>query len=235
MSSVVESLISLGKEIIQTDKDIDFHSKKLFELQTASKSLSEKWDELTDQLTEDEKIQLSQKDIKEQEDKLIQMKSDHSKSYMEKAVKRGDLEEVRFLGEEGVRSDTYIDIAAEEGHFGIVKYMLSKHDSKENWETCAIYAAKGGHIDIVKYCSDNIVKGKSMFRAGMMKAGMNAAEYGHLDILKFIMLRDVDRDGYLKSAKKGGHQDVIDYCEEQVEMNPFRHMLDYVDRDTCDP
>nr|QBK93189.1 MAG: ankyrin repeat protein [Pithovirus LCPAC403] len=234
MSSVVESLISLGIEIIKTNKDVDIHSKKLFELQTTSKLLSEKWNELTDQLTEDERIQLSQKDIKELENKLIQMKSAYSKSCMETKVKQGDLEEVRFLGEEGVRSDTYIDISAEEGHFGIVKYILSRHGSKENWETCAIHAAKGGHLNIVKYCSDNIVKGESMFRVGMMRAGMNAAEYGHLDILKFIMLRDVDRDGYLKSAKKGGHQDVIDYCEEQVNMNPFRHMLDYVDRDARD-
>ncbi len=73
MSSIVESLISLGIEIIKTNKDVDIHSKKLFELQTTSKLLSEKWNELINHLTEDEKIQLSQKDIKEQEDKLIQM------------------------------------------------------------------------------------------------------------------------------------------------------------------
>ena len=221
MSSIVESLISLGKEIIQTNKDIAIHSKKLFELQTASKSLSEKWDELTDQLTEDEKIQLSQKDIKEQEDRLIQMKSDHSKNCMEKAVREGNLNEVDCLGEDGVRADLYIDIAAEKGYFDIVKHILFYNNNEETWRVCALHAAKGGHLEIIKYCVNKKVKGSTM-----IGAGMNAAEYGHLKILKFIALSNVDRDAYLESAKKGGYQNVIDYCEEQVNMNPCAHMCE---------
>ncbi len=129
---------------------------------------------------------------------------------MEKAVREGNLNEIDCLGEDGVRADLYIDIEAEKGYFDIVKHILFYHNNEETWRVCALHAAKGGHLEIIKYCVDKKVKGSTMIRAGM-----NAAEYGHLKILKFIMLSDVDRYAYFESAKKGGHQDVIDYCKEQ--------------------
>ena len=212
MSLAVESLISLGKEIIQTNKDIDVCSKKLFELKTESKLQAEQWNELMNQLSDDEKIQLLCKDIKEQEDKLLQMKAEECNHWVRKAMEKGDLYKLKYFEEKGIGLDLHIDIAAEKGHFDIVKYILSKYNDEETWSECVIHASQGGHLEIVRYCADNNDIGND----AMIAAGMSAIARGHLEILEFIVSKGhIHWRAYLGTAKNNGHQEIIDYCEKQ--------------------
>jgi hypothetical protein len=93
--------------------------------------------------------------------------------------------------------------AARGGHLDIVKFLVRKGANDWNWGMAR--AAQGGHLDIVEFF---ISKGARGWNRGM--AG--AARGGHLDIVKFFISKGANNwDEGMVEAARGGHLDIIDF------------------------
>lgn len=140
---------------------------------------------------------------------------------LETAVDYGHLEIVDYLIEQGVNPEFnkrydrdwhLADSAVSSGHLHIAKYLV---DLGMFIPTFNIYVAAGkGYFDIVKYLEPDTVN-----HSCRNQALCNAAENGHLSIVRFLVEKGInpnvnDGEALLKSAKKG-HLGVVKFLLEQ--------------------
>jgi Ankyrin repeats (3 copies) len=91
--------------------------------------------------------------------------------------------------------------AAKGGHMEIVKLMIEKGATNFDW--AIKYAAKGGHMEIVKLM---IEKSATYFNAGMAYA----AEGGQMEIIKLMIEKGATNFNWaMRSAARGGHMEIV--------------------------
>ena len=122
-----------------------------------------------------------------------------------------------------------LEIACEEGHFDIVKFLLCSTEIKNHSlinnknniyiNSPLIFACKNGHLDIVKFLltSPELTTHSSIFEKtyiGEKTVLMVAAESGHLDILKFLLTNPQIKEKANINDKNGvGKSALIYACE----------------------
>ncbi len=127
------------------------------------------------------------------------------------AIDNGDLKSIQDSKELNLNQlSSFLVYAIHRKQFDIVDYIELKYSNFDNiWGRCAFNAARDGYIDVVKYAES---KGAS--RENLIDGASHAAENGHFDILKYIVSqRYVDWKYYLKSAERGGHEEIIRWCK----------------------
>lgn len=103
-------------------------------------------------------------------------------------------------------------VAAENGHFSIVQYLVEKGvDFHAEHENALRIAAGDGYLDIVKY----LVKNGANIHAKGEEALINAAYHGHLNIVKYLVEKGaqlhVNNEIELIWAAEHGHLEIVQY------------------------
>ena len=101
-----------------------------------------------------------------------------------------------------------IDAAAEQGNLEMVKYCVANECSMNEW-ACA-YAAKGGHLECLKYLHEEVKAPWDSTTAAW------AAENGHLHILEYLVERNNNKYNTLAcaNAAENGHLDCLKFLHE---------------------
>jgi len=119
--------------------------------------------------------------------------------------------------------------AAEGGHFHIIEYILSLQHKIKNimyseylFDNIATSAAKHNHVKIVMFA----IGRKIMDRCTLLNVGYNAAEGGHLDLLKLSFkmylecypkaYSDIVWEEVSYRAAKGGHKEILNYSLDRL-------------------
>ncbi len=130
-------------------------------------------------------------------------------NFIRTAIDNGDLKSIQEAKED-FNHPLYLHLAyaLHKKQFDIANYIESKYLNKMHpiWDQCAENAAQNGHINVVKYAES---KGACLIYAGGI-----AAENGHFEIFKYIVSkRHVDWIYYLRSAERGDHREIVEYCK----------------------
>jgi len=101
-----------------------------------------------------------------------------------------------------------IDAAAEQGNLEMVKYCVANECSMNEW-ACA-YAAKGGHLECLKYLHEEVKVPWDLSTAAY------AAENGHLHILEYLVEHKYNEydEWACAYAAENGHLDCLKYLHE---------------------
>jgi ankyrin repeat protein len=98
--------------------------------------------------------------------------------------------------------------AAKGGHMEIVKFMIEKGGKDFDWTMTN--AARGGHMEIVKLM---IEKGATDFNWAISYA----AEGGHMEIVKFMIEKGATYFNWaMNNAAEGRHMEIVKYLEQFV-------------------
>ena len=114
------------------------------------------------------------------------------------AAQSGQLEAVKYLVEEAGADlcistsfkKTALDLAAWKGNLKVVQYLLSLKGvnfDKFNGSSAVGLAAKGGHVNVLKYLIKKGADVNSWLYCGRTSLQL-AAEYGHFEIIKYLLL-----------------------------------------------
>jgi Ankyrin repeats (3 copies) len=89
------------------------------------------------------------------------------------------------------------------------EFYKRNKDKRYIFNKAMYYAARGGHMEIVKLM---IEKGVTDFNSGMR----NAAEGGHMEIVKFLIEKGATGfSGAMAYAAKGGHMEIVKFMIEK--------------------
>ena len=118
-----------------------------------------------------------------------------------------------------------INQAAIKGNLEMLKYCFSNNCPCDKEESCKL-AAKGGHLDCVRFLFDKVKPSRETEK----EAVIQAAAYGHLDILKYFFeerkIPDVVKIACVGIAARFGKLDCLKYLVEEakVPLNYWVHI-----------
>lgn len=133
-----------------------------------------------------------------------------------------------------------LEIACEEGHFDIVKFLLCSTEIKNHSlinnknniyiNSPLIFACKNGHLDIVKFLltSPELTTHSSIFEKtyiGEKTVLMVAAESGHLDILKFLLTSSKIKEKVNINDKNSIGKSAVIYAIEAGKVDVVYYLL----------
>jgi hypothetical protein len=108
-----------------------------------------------------------------------------------------------------------INAATAKGNLEMLKYCFSNECPCDEEMSCKI-AAKGGHLDCLRFLVDKVKPSRETERT----AALQAAAYGHLDILKYFVeerkIADVVKSDCVYSTVGFGHFDCLKYLVEEA-------------------
>ena len=165
----------------------------------------------------------------DKDDNLLVKKELNTRAALRVAARRGALDAVRFLVEEGVSKDdgdtngwTPLIYATLNGHFSVVQYMLEQGADKDkatNDDATPLFAAaQNGHLPVVQYLLEQGADKDKATNNGVSPL-LIAAQEGHLAVVQCLVEElgvDVDkattddlrRQTPLHIAVRNGHIDV---------------------------
>ena len=136
------------------------------------------------------------------------------------AAARGDLSMIQWMKthryDESIASiPASLVVAAEHGHFEVVRYLMESYDTS----TTAVYcpssalqeATVNGHLDIAEYLSSRGVRSK------FLGAGDVAARNGHLYAVQYLHAMDLPNvftSAALPDAAGAGHLEIVRFLHE---------------------
>ena len=110
-----------------------------------------------------------------------------------------------------------INQAAIKGNLEMLKYCFSNNCPCDKEESCKL-AAKGGHLDCVRFLFDKVKPSRETEK----EAVIQAAAYGHLDILKYFFeerkIPDVVKIACVGIAARFGKLDCLKYLVEEAKV-----------------
>ncbi len=153
--------------------------------------------------------------------KLVPTNKEYNKEYgMLYASKKGHLEIVKYLIEQGANSNSFhgyvLIYASESGHFPVVKYLV-KHGANihAHDEYPLRVASQNGHLEIVNFLTE---EGADIHIFNDSPLSI-ASENGHLPIVKFLIEYGSNihalNDYALRGASRKGQLDVVKYLIER--------------------
>ena len=138
---------------------------------------------------------------------------------LSKASKRGQLEIVKYLVEQGgadinFRNGQALGEASYDGQLEVVKYLVGQGmNDNAVVDQALMYASENGHLEVVKYLVENGADVRFADDYALRRASRN----GHLEVVKYLVEHGADvhaRDNYaVLYAIKEGHQDIVDYLK----------------------
>ena len=164
------------------------------------------------------------------------------------SIKQGNLKKIKQLIEKGTdihaEHDMALVIAAETGHLNIIKFLLKRGSHIDAQMNAPLrIAASRGHLDVVKFLVENgadvheindealkfaALNGHLEVVKFLEKCGskqdndyllMETAERGKYNIVKYLLEKGTDPNGYnasaLKNAIKQGHYNIIELLIEK--------------------
>ena len=155
---------------------------------------------------------LEQQPIDKDEDVMwLTKKGSNTRDALRAAAKKGAVDAVRFLVEEGVSKndaddDSWTPLlnAAMRGHLPVVQYLLEqgadKEIARENGCTALYIAAEYGHLAVVQYLGEHGADEDKASDDGTTPLYMAAAQ-GHLAVVQYLLEHGADKD----KASIGGH------------------------------
>ncbi len=141
---------------------------------------------------------------------------------MRVALRKGNIEEVKKLVDEGVKiSRNAVNVAAREGHIDIIKYLLENGANIEFKDyvgrTSLFLAAEKGNKDIVKYLLGKGANIEAKNRWGETPL-IISAKIGHWDIVKYLVGKGANIEAKSKwgetplfLAAEKGNKDIVKY------------------------
>ena len=164
----------------------------------------------------------------DKDDKLLVKNELNTRDTLRVAARRGALEAVRFLVEEGVSKDdgdtrgwTPLICATLDGHFSVVQYLLEQGADKDkatNDDATPLFAAaQKGHLPVVQHL---LGQGADKDKANNHGATplFIAAQNGHLPVVQYLLEQGADKDKVendgaspLFMAAQEGHLPVVLY------------------------
>lgn len=140
---------------------------------------------------------------------------------------------LRSVGIFILEDDDLVNLVLINGHVNRAKYLLVERGGVLRYNACSI-AAKGGHIDMLRYlrykgynwCNDTCSRAAEYGHIETLRwlkeegcrfdswVHLKAAENGHLDIIKYIGLENINDVTELSCfAAQGGHIEILEWLE----------------------
>lgn len=139
-------------------------------------------------------------------------------------TKRGDLEMVQFLEEQGLNISLFvkdiINAASSHGHVHILQWLHGTHALPKHVFRICFEAACEGRLDVIKW-AENILGRDEEFEKDFMDA---AAKLGHLNVVKWYRSRGIQWDELtLTMAAGSGNMDLIQHLlDHDCPKNTFK-------------
>ena len=152
----------------------------------------------------------------DKEDLLLTRKGLNTRDALRAATRKGAVEAVRFLVEEGVSKDdaevngwTPLMFAAAEGHLPVVQYLLEQGADKEiaRDNNCSAFyiAAEYGHVMVVQHLLEQGADKDKACNDGTSPLWM-AAQEGHVAVVQYLLEHGVDKE---KARNDDGSQSAL--------------------------
>ena len=141
----------------------------------------------------------------DKDDLLLMKKGLNTRDALRAAARKGAVEAVRFLVEEGVSKEdadkngwTPLMLAALKGHLAVVQYLLEQGADKEiardnNCSALYIAAAQEGHLAVVHYLMEQGADKDKACNDGTSPLWM-AAQEGHVAVVQYLLEHGADVD-----------------------------------------
>ena len=164
----------------------------------------------------------------DKDDMLLAKKGLNTRDALRAAAKRGAVDAVRFLVEEGVSKDdgnvvgwTPLMFAAYNGQLAVVQYLLEQGVDINNGDIPLVLAAATGHFAVVQYLLEQGADKDQATNEGSTSLFM-AAQNDHFAVVQYLLEHGVDKDrannhgaSPVVIAAQKGHLAVVQYLLEQ--------------------